>query len=77
MEKNKVKGIQRNGQGGILSYCQDDRRTFEKDMKGLRELYRYLGEEHSKQRKDKSKGPEVEACLEGSGNRLEARMHVI
>lgn len=63
MEKNKVKGIQKNGQGEILSHCQDDKMTFEKGLKGLRELGRYLKEEHSKQRKGKCKGPEVEACL--------------
>lgn len=55
MEKNKVRGIQKNGQGGILSYCQDDRMTFEKDLKRLRELCRYLGEQHSKQRKASAK----------------------
>lgn len=35
-EKNKVKGIQRSGQGEMLFYCPDDRVTLYKDLKGLR-----------------------------------------
>lgn len=36
MEKNKVKDIQRSGQGGMLFYCRDDEAIFEKDLKRLR-----------------------------------------
>lgn len=30
MEKNKVKRIQRSMQGGMVSYCQDDKVTYDK-----------------------------------------------
>lgn len=35
-EKNKVKRMHSSGQGRMLFYCQDDRVTFEKYLKGLR-----------------------------------------